>query len=523
MKLLDHRRATRKTGRMPDSASLAHGSKLLCICCIALVMRSGARPEPARAESAAPVPTAPSESAATPSPAAAPRSPPSAREHDWPGFGWDAARSSAPGVPAGIDARNVSSLVRQQVELEGIVDASVIYLHDVRVKGAAHDALFMTTTYGKTIAVDAADGSILWTYTPPGFDDWEGTAQITNSTPVADPGREFIYAASPDGRIQKLAVSDGRALWRTAITLLPRREKIASPLGFWHGRVIAVTGGYIGDAPPYQGHVAIIDGESGRLLHVWNSLCSDRKGLIAPESCPESGSAIWGRAGAVIDSATGNIFVATGNGRWDGRTHWGDATLQLDSNATELLGNYTPPNTDELAARDEDVGSTSPVLLGGGYIAQGGKDERIRVLSEELVRGPAAHREPPLQEVPTPSGTRLFTAPALLRTARGTWLFAADNGGTAAWSFSSGKLKLVWGNSNEGTSPVVAGGLLYVYDPGGDLRIYDALSGRELAKLDAGGGHWNSPIVVDGMIALPTGGSRRGRTGGGVLDIWRVR
>src|SRR5438105_8554302 len=34
------------------------------------------------------------------------------------------------------------------------------------------------------------------------------------------------------------------------------------------------------------------------LLHVWNSLCSDRPGLLNPASCPASGSAIWGRAGA---------------------------------------------------------------------------------------------------------------------------------------------------------------------------------------------------------------------------------
>jgi outer membrane protein assembly factor BamB len=481
---------------------------MLAICCIAVAMRSSASTGH---------PSASSEAIGRRTALGL------AEEHDWPMFGRDVSRSSASDIATGIDARNVSSLVRQEVELEGIVDASVIYLHDVRVKGATHDVFFMTTTYGKTIAVDASDGTILWTYTPSGFESWEGTAQITNSTPVADPGREFIYAASPDGQIQKLAVEDGRAVWRTSITLLPRREKIASPLGYWHGRVIAVTGGYIGDAPPYQGHVAIIDAGSGRLLHVWNSLCSDRRELIAPESCPESGSAIWGRAGAVIDSTTGNIFVATGNGRWDGRSYWGDATLQLDSNATMLLGNYTPPNTDELDASDQDIGSTSPVLLGDGYIAQGGKDEKIRVLSEGFIRGPAAHRAPPLQEVPTPSGTRLFTAPAVLRTANGTWLFAADNGGTAAWSFSGGKLRMIWGNSNEGTSPVVADGLLYVYDPGGDLRIYEALSGKLLTKLDAGSGHWNSPIVVDGMIALPEGGSRRGRSGGGRLGIWRVR
>src|SRR5207247_82127 len=204
----------------------------------------------------------------------------------------------------------------------------------------------------------------------------------------------------------------------TAITDLPRREKVASPLNYFRGRVIATTGGYIGDASPYQGHVAILDAANGKLLHVWNSLCSDRPGILDPASCSESGSAIWGRAGAVIDSATGNIFVATGNGPWDGRTAWGDAALELNADATQLIGNYTPSNNEELNARDADVGSTSPVLLGGGYVAQGGKDGTIRLLTEQMMRGADPHRGGELQVVPTPSGTRLFTAPAVLHVGR---------------------------------------------------------------------------------------------------------
>src|SRR6202007_1280097 len=138
--------------------------------------------------------------------------------------------------------------------------------------------------------------------------------------------------------------------------LLAQREKIASPLKFFAGKVIAVTGGYIGDAPPYQGHVAVIDAQSGSLLHVWNSLCSDRPGLIDPKSCQASGSAIWGRAGAVIDPATGNIFIATGNGPYDGKTNWGDSVIELDPSASQVLGNYTPANNAALSSSDLDLG-----------------------------------------------------------------------------------------------------------------------------------------------------------------------
>ena len=447
-----------------------------------------------------------------------------ASTHDWTRFGWDVSRSSASTDATGITAANVSTLKRQQVTLDGTVDSSPIYLHGVQVNGRAHDTFFVTTTYGKTIAIDAADGAILWRYTPPGYSGWAGTRQITTATPVADPNRNFIYAASPDGHIQKLAVADGHAMWSTSITNLPAREKIASSLNYDRGRVIAVTGGYIGDAPPYQGHVAILDATSGRLVHVWNSLCSDSHDLLQPATCVESGSAIWGRAGAVIDPGTGDIFIATGNALWNGRNNWGDAAIALDSSATRIVDNYTPSNTEELNRRDGDIGSTSPALLGGGYVIQGGKDGSIRLLQFGRTRGAAPRRGGEVQVVPTPSGTDLFTAPVVWHPGSSTIVFAADNDGTAAWTFSSGHLTEAWKNKTGGTSPVIAGGLLYVYDLGGGLHVYLPTTGKEVVMLEAGRGHWNSPIVVDGRIALPEGNAnQRSQTGHlASPDIWRL-
>lgn len=440
--------------------------------------------------------------------------------HDWTRFGWDPGRSSAPTGAMGITAADLPALRHQAVTLDGTVDGAAIYLHGVQVQGATHDVIFVTTTYGKTLAIDADSGTVLWRYTPPGYDGWAGSYRITTATPVADPDRRYLYAASPDGYIQKLAVADGRAVWRTAITLLARREKIAAPLNYFAGKVIATTGGYIGDAPPYQGHVALLDPASGRLLQVWNSLCSERHRLLDPATCPESGSAIWGRAGAAVDTATGDLFVATGNGRWDGRTFWGDAAIELDADAARIVGNYTPTNSAALDRSDADLGSTSPVLLGGSLVAQGGKDGRIRLLDWRTMQGAAPHQGGERQILSTPSGDDLFTAPAVLHTDDATWLFAADNGATQAWTLAGDSLRPAWRSEHGGTSPVVADGMVFVYDPSGALRIYDAPTGRPLAVLPCGAGHWNSPIVVDGRIALPEGNANSHSTSG-VLDIWR--
>ena len=101
-------------------------------------------------------------------------------------------------------------------------------------------------------------------------------------------------------------------------------------------------------------------------------------GLINPTSCRSSYSAIWARAGAVVEPS-GRLLVATGNGPWNGRTDWGDSVLELSADAGRLLQNWTPRNADALESADADLGSTAPALLGGGLALQGGKDGKLRL------------------------------------------------------------------------------------------------------------------------------------------------
>ena len=43
-----------------------------------------------------------------------------------------------------------------------------------------------------------------------------------------------------------------------------------------------------------------------------------------------------------------------------------------------------------------------------------------------------------------------------------------------------------------------------------------------MALLPAGGGHWNSPVIGDGRIALPEGSANAHSTHG-VIDLYRFR
>jgi outer membrane protein assembly factor BamB len=448
---------------------------------------------------------------------------------DWTRFGYDAARTGSGPAKTGITAGNVATLRRQDVELGGTADSSPIYLRGIVVDGRRRDVFVVTTSYGKAVAVDAASGSVLWTFTPPGYGTWAGSSQITNSSPVADPGRTFVYSVSPDGLVHKLEVATGTEVraggWPARITKDPGHEKLGPALNLSGSLVLAATGGYIGDAPPYQGHVVALDRRSGRLVAVWNSLCSDRKGLLAPASCPESGSAIWARSGVVVEPGTGNLLVATGDGRWDGKRYWGDSVLMLSPDAGRLLQSWTPRNQKELEVGDVDLGSTAPAILTRDLAVQSGKDGIVRLLDLTRLNGTpraGARTGGELQAIPAPGGAGLFAAPAVSRTGSSRRLLVATDAGTAGYRLVGGRLYLAWENEHGGTSPVVAGGLLYVYDPSGEgLRVYRPGSGRLVATLPAAPGHWSSPIVTDGRIALPVG-SANDHSARGVLSIYRL-
>jgi outer membrane protein assembly factor BamB len=436
---------------------------------------------------------------------------------DWPVAGFTPARPYSGPLVTGITAKNVGRLRRQQVRLPGTVDSMPIYLHGVKVAGRTRDVFFVTTTYGITLAVSAKNGRILWRFTPPGYSSYAGSPQITTMTPVADPDRTAIYAGAPDGRIRKLSAATGKVVWSTSITRDPTHEKLAAPLNFANGLVIVATGGYIGDAPPYQGHVVTLRPSNGRIVAVWNSLCSDRHELIEPSSCDASDSAIWGRNAPVIDPASGDILVATGNGPFDGRTNWGDSVLVLSPDATRLLKHWTPSNHEQLNDNDLDLGSTAAGLLSGGYFVQGGKDGRLRLLQLSRLAGADSSTGGELQTVPVPGPTDMFSAPAIWQ---GQWVFVATSRGTAAWQLQGNRLHQAWSNGNAGTTPVVAGGLLYV-QWGGGIRVYAPTTGAQLASLPIGDAHWQAPIVVDGRIADGEGNANE-HAEAGVLDIYRL-
>jgi hypothetical protein len=449
---------------------------------------------------------------------------------DWLTFDYNAERSGVGPGDSGITAANLHRLKRLTVRVPGTVDSSPVELHDLKIGARSYDVFFVTTSYGRTLAIDAATGHRLWEFAPASVEKLQGSPQITTATPIIDPTLKYIYVASPDGFIHKLSITTGRPLWSTRVTWDPTREKIAGALNFSGKSLIVATDGYDGDTPSYQGHVVTIALATGHITHVWNTLCSNIKTLIDPPSkCPASDSAIWGRPGTVILPSTGDILVTTGNGPFNGHTDWGDSVLEL-SPTLKLLHNWTPVNQQQLNQDDQDLGSTEPALLpvtsGAPLAVQGGKAGQLDLLDLDRLDGSTGHAGPrtggQLQTIDAPGPTDIYSQPAVWTSGSGIYVFVTDGDGTAAYTLIHRRLHLAWHNKTPGTSPLIVGGLLYVYNESqGVLEILNPRSGHIDISLPAQQGHWNSPIVIGGRIILPEGDDNAHQTTG-TIDIYHL-
>ncbi len=447
---------------------------------------------------------------------------------EWPEFGLDPQRSDVSEEQTGITSANVAHLRQLHVTLPGTVDSSPVYLHRAPIGGATHDAIVVTTSYGKTLAIDAGSGHILWAFTPPGYSSWAGSAQIINTSPLLDPDRRYVYAASPNGLIHKLSLEGGHEApgWPVKVTLEPKREKLGAALNIDGPDVLVATSGYFGDMPPYQGHVVLIERASGHVAGVFNTLCANRRALQVPSTCPSSDSAILSRGGVVVEPNGRRLLIDTGNGPWNGVTDFGDSVLELSFPELKLRQSFTPTDHEHLNSTDMDLGSSAPALLGKGRIVFAGKDGVMRVLRLNRLNGrrKADHKilGGEVQRLPLPGGGELFSAPAVWRRAGRTTVFVGAEHATAAYVLQRGQLYKAWQSGVAGTSPVMAGGLLYVYEPvHGGIYVYQPGSPKPIAKIPGSPGHWNSPIVADGHVVEPEGNANAHQTTGS-LEIFSV-
>ena len=443
------------------------------------------------------------------------------RKTDWVRFGFDPARDGVNPKERLITPKTVGGLHKLwSVKLPATADSSPALLHDLEVSGKTRDVLYATLKDGHIVALDAGNGKLLWSHGPSG-------PNITTSSPVAGASKGLIFSYGLDGNLHKYdaATSEEQkgGRWPVRITEMPNTEKGSSALNIANGYVYATTSGYLGDTPPYQGHVVAVDEASGE-SKVFNSLCSNVRHLLSNGGCSSQRSGIWGRGGAVIDRATGSVFTTSGNGRFNansGGNDYGDSVLKLGDKDLRLRDSYTPKDYQKLQDQDADLSSVSPALLPKisesetpYLLVQGGKDGKLRLIDRENLSGEngPGHVGGALQVINS-AGCGTFTQPVVWKNKGQVRVIVAGNCGLASYRVqtdSGGKssLKLDWKTDDQSTTPVLAGGVLFAATDG-NLLALDPSSGRHLwssTRSNAGGSvgdiHWESPIVANGRLYI---------------------
>jgi hypothetical protein len=296
-------------------------------------------------------------------------------------------------TPQTVNAHQFGKLF--SLKVDGDIFAQPLYLSSLQIPGkGTHDVVFVATENDSVYAFDANQrGAPLWhtsflnadagiTPVPP----QELRCPFINpvvgitATPVIDPQTRTMYvlARTKTGKtksdfhyqqsLHALDITTGAERTGSPVEIKasvknrsgaevafdPLIENARSALLLTNGSVYLSWGSSC-DVGDYHGWLMAYDAHDLHQQGVFNT---------SPDS-KESG--FWaGDTGPAADES-GNVFIATGNGKFDANdgNDYGDTLLKLNTaNGKIMVRDYfTPSDQNELNAKDSDLGSGGPVLL----------------------------------------------------------------------------------------------------------------------------------------------------------------
>jgi hypothetical protein len=468
-------------------------------------------------------------------------------------------------TPQSVNAARFGKLF--SLKVDGDIYAQPLYLPGVEIPGQGkHNVVFIATEHDSVYAFDA-DGrpsTPLWHVsflnsnaatvrtndvqcpfirpeigiTPtPVIDRETGTLYVLARTKES-PGRlsSSVYmqklhalaittgAEKFGGPVQIKASVQGRGASASAgrIDFDPLRQLPRASLLLANGQVY-LTWGSSCDVAPYHGWIMAYDAHTLAQTAVFNT---------SPDA-EESG--IWqGDTGPAADK-DGNVFVVTGNGKFDADSSgrdYGDSVLKLalDKGGLQLRDFFTPFNQVSLNADDADLGSGGPLLLPDQpgphphLLVLGGKGGGIYLLDRDrLGKFQAGSNSNAVQVLPFPSG--VYSAPAFWN--QHLFLFAAndvlkdfavrngqlsaqpvakgptrfiDPGATPTISANGSRNGIVWVLRSKGWRSPDTPAVLYAYDAANvatELYNSEQNSARDRPGLCL---RFNIPTVVNGKV-----------------------
>ncbi len=373
----------------------------------------------------------------------------------WPTYGGNSQRA---GAATQLSLSSSVSLQWQSPQLDGDVYAEPL---------SANNRAFVATENDTVYALDDASGAVVWSThlaepvsastLPCGNIDPVG---IT-STPVIDPAAGVLYTVAfqqpAHHELYALDLGSGAVRYHQPIdppgadplTHLQRAALTASP-----GVVYVSFGGRFGDCGQYHGWVVAANAADGSTSAVYQ-VPTQREG------------AIWATAGPTVDG-DGNLLVATGNGGSRDAFDFGNAVIKLSPDL-KLLDWFAPSDWATMSARDQDLGSTSPVLLNNGQVFQIGKTGTGYLVQEAAMGN---------------IGGQTFSAPVCGGAYGGVayadpYLYVGCRDGLTAVQFQEGGFSVAWRALPGFANPaIVVGSTVWTISRGdGQLYAVSALDG----------------------------------------------
>jgi polyvinyl alcohol dehydrogenase (cytochrome) len=343
---------------------------------------------------------------------------------------------------------------------------------------------------GTVYALDAVTGNVLWSRRLGA--PINGSAAIDTHAPGG--AAAYVPVAQLGGpRLVALSLADGATRWDTLLTGQQDASVFGSPV-YWNGTVYIGTSGPNNDDSRARGSVVAVNQASGRIR--WQTF------TVPPG---RDGAAVWSTPAS--DTATGRLFVGTGNNYHQPTTDTEDAMLALDAATGRILGGFQATANDSFAADsptgpDFDFGA-SPNLFDGpdgrALVGEGQKSGTYWALDRATMKpawstsvGPGGVLGGILGSTAY-DGTRIYGADTLDGS-----VFALGRGGSRVWASPDvGAAHL--------SATTIAHGVLYTVDPAGFLNARDPGTGAILAKVPLGAPSFGGVSAAGGALSVAVG------------------
>ncbi|HTW37836.1 MAG TPA: hypothetical protein VMD49_04640 [Steroidobacteraceae bacterium] len=299
-------------------------------------------------------------------------------------------------TPANVNAASFGLL--HLLPVDGKVDAQPLYLSHLQMSDGVHNVLYVATEGDSVYALDAQSGATLWQVSLLGAGEStsgavDGCDQVipvigVTATPVIDRsagthGVLYVVAMTEDDslnyhqRLHALDVTTGAELFGGpqeitatfgSTSFVPEDYEERAALLLVNGTIYTAWTSHC-DVAPYGGWIIAYSETTLKQTAVLN---------VAPGASgsgyENQGPAIWMSGGGPGADAAGNIYLLTGNGRFEttltssGFPNGGDygnsfLKLSLAGSTLGVVDYFTMSNEVEESASDTDLGSGGEMLL----------------------------------------------------------------------------------------------------------------------------------------------------------------